>query len=450
MYEIDLKHIGTFIIVLGVILRPYIFKKFNLQGGLYQVLYFVLFMIIVVPLNMYSPKFTLTSLDKNTALTLTQNLLDSPLFLEKYKKDLDSLEWKPYNVEKKLYNIKVTLYKDSKPYTLYIQPRCDFLKGCEMDIRKIMLVDETHASIPIEELTEESFNTRACNDKIVEELLNQRIKFIMQTYFDKLKKDTTGKLDYELKFVKSLKHQIRDYPLNKKVLTHLYSKNRLIKRCQAKFNLEMLLKLDEDKEKSFYMASSILFDDVVKEDDTYKISSKIDYNIYLNNEGILVFGLPFKTDITKKVLDLSEEVTKNENNSTENKYTIIKDKKNHLVWSNLSFSKKELELSSQNKNYEKVGNFDYAVRYCSEQSYDGFTDWRLPTKKEFKTIIDKNNPQNNYFKKRFKHTYSETYWTSATDKRNELWGWGISMQDEGELYLLKKSHSSLIMCIRGE
>ena len=34
------------------------------------------------------------------------------------------------------------------------------------------------------------------------------------------------------------------------------------------------------------------------------------------------------------------------------------------------------------------------------------------------------------------------------DRRNALWGWGVSMQYAGEFYLLTKDNSSLIMCVR--
>ena len=112
------------------------------------------------------------------------------------------------------------------------------------------------------------------------------------------------------------------------------------------------------------------------------------------------------------------------------------------MWQNLSHLKKE------NEKQKQIGDFEYAKSYCSDLSFARFDDWRLPSRKEFKSIIDKKNKKNNFFKDQFKYNYLESYWTRDSDRYDNTFAWGISMGYGGIFYAHNKKQSSHILCVR--
>ncbi len=70
MFEFDLKYLGAAIIGIAIVLRPYIFKRLKVQGFKAHAIYFFALMVIVVPLNMYKPHFTFTSLNDESSKKL--------------------------------------------------------------------------------------------------------------------------------------------------------------------------------------------------------------------------------------------------------------------------------------------------------------------------------------------------------------------------------------------
>jgi len=166
MFELDLKILGAILIGIGVVLKPYIFRRLNTSGILANIVYFLVLMAIVVPINVYQPKFTLTSLDDKSSKELVEKVLENPFFKE--FNNVENVQWKPYLVDKKLYNIKATIYKSSTPYNIYLEPVCDFFKGCQVGLDKIVIIDSKYKSVPVENISEDMFLKRDCRDFIVQ------------------------------------------------------------------------------------------------------------------------------------------------------------------------------------------------------------------------------------------------------------------------------------------
>lgn len=133
MYEINLQYLSYILIGISVGLRPLIFKKYNFKGIMANTIYFCISMIIIVPFNLYQPKFTFASIDKEFSKALVAEALKTPIFND--YKNIENIEWRPYSEKDKLYNIKATIYKNSQPYTLFLQPNCDFNEGCQVHNR---------------------------------------------------------------------------------------------------------------------------------------------------------------------------------------------------------------------------------------------------------------------------------------------------------------------------
>jgi hypothetical protein len=58
-------------------------------------------------------------------------------------------------------------------------------------------------------------------------------------------------------------------------------------------------------------------------------------------------------------------------------------------------------------------NYESAVAYCKNLNLAGHTDWRLPTKKELISLVDKNFSKPTIDTRVFPDTVSFGYWTST-------------------------------------
>jgi len=90
-----------------------------------------------------------------------------------------------------------------------------------------------------------------------------------------------------------------------------------------------------------------------------------------------------------------------------------------------------------------------ALSYCSNLSYGGYDDWRLPTPKEFLTIVDNGRSypalDMNYF------DYSgDNLWTSAKQANpNDTMYWSVNF-DSGHLRRIANNTQGYVRCVRGD
>lgn len=76
-------------------------------------------------------------------------------------------------------------------------------------------------------------------------------------------------------------------------------------------------------------------------------------------------------------------------------------------------------LMWQQEAPEAKMTWEQAVSYCENLNLGGYTDWRLPTLKELKSI----NPVNDM--ECFPNASSSFYWSSTTFARNTSYAWGV-------------------------
>ena len=118
-----------------------------------------------------------------------------------------------------------------------------------------------------------------------------------------------------------------------------------------------------------------------------------------------------------------------------NNKAIIIDHETGLVWQD------DAEVKITQKKWKN------AIKYCKDLKLSGYSDWRLPTKTEFLTIIDygRYNPA---IKKKFKNVNSKIYWTNSEYKSDVSHAWFVELFYGYEYYYYKTSAYS-VRCVRG-
>ncbi|TCK62305.1 DUF1566 domain-containing protein [Seleniivibrio woodruffii] len=87
-----------------------------------------------------------------------------------------------------------------------------------------------------------------------------------------------------------------------------------------------------------------------------------------------------------------------------------------------------------------------AIRYCEELNYKGFSDWRLPTKDELESIVDKGRKPSIY--KSFKNTSRSGYWSSSPYYSvSSSLAWVVGFESGGSETDSKTSEGS-VRCVR--
>jgi len=92
-------------------------------------------------------------------------------------------------------------------------------------------------------------------------------------------------------------------------------------------------------------------------------------------------------------------------------------------------------------------NYDEAKKYCQDLEVDGFSDWRLPTLREYYTIVDlrRDRPA---LKNGFEIRDDGRYWTATPFVKNpKKEAWYISMS-YGEAEPYKKGRVYHVRCVR--
>jgi hypothetical protein len=105
-------------------------------------------------------------------------------------------------------------------------------------------------------------------------------------------------------------------------------------------------------------------------------------------------------------------------------------KENSVVVGNLMF---------QDKNLPQRMDWDSAVSYCEDLNLIGFSDWRLPNRKELKIA------QNN--KNRFRNLQSKSSWYWSISKYNSSKSWMFPF-DDGNDYWGNQTSSKFAVCVR--
>jgi len=103
--------------------------------------------------------------------------------------------------------------------------------------------------------------------------------------------------------------------------------------------------------------------------------------------------------------------------------------------------------------YDNVKNrytHDKSKQYCEALVLSGFSNWRLPTVENYKTIIDKTRVKEELMiNKAFKYILPADYWTGdRTWLRNfGLYGYFVFFKS-GAIYYQNRSYKKFVRCVR--
>jgi len=89
--------------------------------------------------------------------------------------------------------------------------------------------------------------------------------------------------------------------------------------------------------------------------------------------------------------------------------------------------------------------WDDAQRYCNNLQPLGFNDWRLPTKSELESIVDKSREP--AIKEEFKNCSSSGYWSSTTNEYGKYNAWIVNFYN-GYVYSSNKDLNYYVRCVR--
>lgn len=117
----------------------------------------------------------------------------------------------------------------------------------------------------------------------------------------------------------------------------------------------------------------------------------------------------------------------------------------------------EYVIDDQNKlmwqdNYDTVKvrvTQEQAEQYCKDLSFAGFSDWYLPNREEYMTIIDKTRKDEIMINKAFKYILPENYWASdRTWTRNfGRYGYYVFFKS-GAIYYQNRTYKKFVRCVR--
>jgi len=107
-------------------------------------------------------------------------------------------------------------------------------------------------------------------------------------------------------------------------------------------------------------------------------------------------------------------------------------------------TKLQWQDNEDTKTIEK--NWEDAKSYCSSLSLGGYNDWRLPTRKELKSIVDygKHDPT---IDSTFVNVTSCGYWTSIIYASDSSYAWFVVFYDGIDFWISKMEELS-IRCVR--
>ncbi|MGA1939880.1 DUF1566 domain-containing protein [Arcobacter sp. YIC-310] len=118
-----------------------------------------------------------------------------------------------------------------------------------------------------------------------------------------------------------------------------------------------------------------------------------------------------------------------------NSLKVVIDTNTNLMWIDT------IDVLKIKKEHEK------AIEYCKNLVFAGYSNWRIPTIDEFKTIVNKKNHKN-YINYAFKYNVPDGYWAFKAHWRT-LWFYADYMHFiSGTPYYDSRHKKKYVRCVR--
>ena len=91
-------------------------------------------------------------------------------------------------------------------------------------------------------------------------------------------------------------------------------------------------------------------------------------------------------------------------------------------------------------------SWEKAIAHCEASEFLGFSDWRLPTKQELLSIVDKSKEEIK-LDSTFENRSSYVYWSSSNTKSGLPLAWRVNF-DDGKAHWGAKRFTFLVRCVR--
>jgi hypothetical protein len=149
-----------------------------------------------------------------------------------------------------------------------------------------------------------------------------------------------------------------------------------------------------------------------------------------------------------------EQVTKNEQFSSKKHFEkydgLVVDNKTNLMWQD-TFDVKNITkpyITSENFYLNDFNNTkgDTAFSYCEKLTINEFSDFRLPSIEELKTLVNKNNKKNTRYNV-FEYATNYNYWSSTPLENDVKNNWYL-YTTLGTVATHNKSYNLYVRCVR--
>ena len=161
---------------------------------------------------------------------------------------------------------------------------------------------------------------------------------------------------------------------------------------------------------------------------------------------LFIFLLPVVLFSAEVVWDGDAGVSKEEYDKAIKEYVELKYPAEVNAWKNHTVSLDGLMWQDNKDTLTVQKDWDGAMKYCKDLELVGFTDWRLPTKDELFSILDK--ARTPIIKKDFEYTATDDYWSASPHSSNINYVWYVSFH-YGFQSSSSKESNHYVRCVRG-
>ena len=127
---------------------------------------------------------------------------------------------------------------------------------------------------------------------------------------------------------------------------------------------------------------------------------------------------------------------------TDNGNGTVTDNNTRLMWAK--------DGSSVGCNGGNHAQWSEAVAFCQNLTFAGYSDWRLPSRKELASILDTEQENLSINTSYSPNTHAAQYWTSTKSSPDSNYAWSIHFFYKGMHYFDMIDYYNYVRCVRGD